>query len=123
MIPLNFTKQIKLIRHDSAGTFDKGRYIESSVTETFIRGSVQPLSQTELNNFPEGQRVTGIIKIYTDSNVPLFTALESEGKSADIIEYDNQRYVIVHVDPWHYGILAHYKSFAVKEENNAGDLE
>src|SRR6056297_1476148 len=87
------------LRRVSAGSYDaSGVWREGVVSETTISGSMQPASQRDLEELPEGRRISEGMKLYTAA--PLFTALSSEEKNADIIAYDGKEYEVVSVRNW-----------------------
>ena len=63
-----------------------------------ITMSVQPMTQRELQLLPEGERVQGAVKGYTEFR--LMTAQQSECREPDRFEYLGVRYQVMRVDDW-----------------------
>jgi len=49
----------------AAGSYVDGRWVQGAATDHAAAGNIQPLSGTELQQLPEGDRNRGPLKIYT----------------------------------------------------------
>lgn len=81
-----------------SGQYVNGRYVNGSSTISSITMSVQPLTDKELLNQPEGQRTKRIVKGYTPEL--LKTSDERTSVKADLIEYDNTLFEVQKVEQW-----------------------
>ncbi len=77
----------------------QGRKQIGSAFDTFeCQASIQPMSNRELQQLPEGQRNSGRIKGYTTEE--LKTVQTSDCKQPDRLEYRGVTYEIDKVDDW-----------------------
>ena len=103
---------LTVTRPDMAGTWQKGRYIESTKSTFEITASVQPLSPKEMEMLPEGRRNKESYRIYTDTE--LNPASQDSKINADIIEINGNNFEVLGCNRWQNGILNHYKILASK---------
>lgn len=64
-----------------------------------IKGSIQPVKGKELQALPEGMRVQGVVKLFTQTE--LFTVRTSECKLPDQVLYRGVMYLVSDVEDWH----------------------
>lgn len=77
-----------------------------------ISGVITVASAKEVNMIPEGDRINGAMVFY--SLVPLHTTTNNPNAISDIIEWQNNKYKIMQVNPWiDYG---YYQAVAVRME-------
>ena len=105
----DFARPFQIERH-SGGTFVDGLY--SSLSSTIdIYGIIQPYQPKTVEYLPNGDQITGDIKIWTLT--PMYTTrhnvTESNGQEtvtdsgiSDIIIYKGERYKITYVKDWEY---------------------
>ncbi len=117
-IPLDFIKSFKLIRATPT-TFNKGRAVKGSTTETDQTGSIQSAREEELLQLPEGQRDRGAIVIYTEPELPLLTLNEATNTPADQVEVSGQLYEVQIVETWTYFSIGHNRSVATRVERKS----
>jgi hypothetical protein len=96
----NFGMTLEVTRFQSP-TIVKGRVQAPVVDSTFeICGSIQPMTPKDLQLLPEGSRVEGLKKLYTDAELK---TLEDPGGSdmPDRIEYRDVVYKVDRTSDWH----------------------
>lgn len=95
----DFAQQFTVKR--STGTWVDGRFVSENYTLCLF-GVIQPLTTRELEQVPEGDRVSGGIKIYTTSNDPIYTTRllntsTDAGALSDEIKWGNEWWKILSV--------------------------
>ena len=101
---ISFSTEVKLFRANAGDYDEHGRYQDSAKTESLIYCAVQPASQSDLLSLPEGERTTGTIKIYS----------ETELKMKDRIEHKGLKYEVHNVEDNSALFLPHYKAILTK---------
>lgn len=94
----NISETMTLKRKTQGGYDSSGKYVDGFEAQTEISGSIQPASQRDLEEVPEGRRISEGMKLYTIT--PLFTASSNSNINADIIEYDGRDFEVVSVRNW-----------------------
>lgn len=94
-----------------ASTRVKGRSDAPPETTIAVSMSIQPLSQKEIRDLPEGQRNQGRVKAY--GSVELQTVDMSEGKIPDRFEHEGVTYQVESVDSWEEQ-AGYFKHIAVR---------
>lgn len=121
------TDVIDVIRNDVGGSFDDdtGLYVDGTTQNLQMPAVVSPANNNDLRmdlmHLTEAQRVSGIIKIYTE--VPLLNDDMVNSKKADIVVWRGVKYQIQKISDWTQTDLPHYKSYGVKIENVVGDRQ
>lgn len=83
----------------STGTFQQGGFVETTVQIPFW-GIIQPVTERELAQVPEGDRVTGMIGFISEQ-VMYSTRVEGSNTGiGDTITWRNSLYKVVAVVPW-----------------------
>lgn len=104
-------KQIYTVTR-TEGHFEKGKFILDEPIKFDISGVITVASAKEVNMIPEGDRINGAMVFY--SLVPLHTTTNNPNAISDIIEWRNNKYKIMQVNPWiDYG---YYQAIAVRME-------
>ncbi len=95
-----------------SGTYDDNGLWQEQPAETFEAcGSIQTMTDEDLQKLPEGRRLRGGIKIYTTSE--LLTANVDEKRQPDVVLWDGARWQVEKIDDWnHYA--GYYKVLAVR---------
>jgi len=99
------------------GAWVLGNFVSSSETLP-MSGSIQPLNSRDLEQVPEGDRVTGMIKIYTTE--PLYTTQEDDtvsgedGMLSDEVTWKGQQWKILNI-PGNFSDFGYYKSIATRK--------
>jgi len=61
--------EIIIIIKQNTGTWLKGHHAEGTKTYSYANASVQPINGDELQNLPEGERIKGTLKFYSESEL------------------------------------------------------
>lgn len=94
----------------TAGSFVNSRWTTGSPTTLTLVGSIQPLSNTEVMQLAEGDRISGSIAIW--SSVELYTT-RPDGIS-DEVNWDGKAWKIIKTN--NYGAFGYYKSVAIRKQ-------
>ena len=95
----DFVTKFLIIR--TKGEFVKGRWTETEKEEIPVYGIATPVSARELNQLPEGDRISGLMNFYTIKKEPLYlTRTGVDEGISDQILYDNIYYKLKSVEPW-----------------------
>lgn len=115
------TDTISVIRSKTSGYHDDdtGMYVNGKSEKIEMVVAINPATGKDLKNLPESQRTSQAIKVY--SNELLVTANENISKKADCIEWRGCDYQVQNVEDWTNTDIPHYKSIAVKVENDSSN--
>jgi hypothetical protein len=104
-----FAQTFTIVR-SQGGVWKLGKWA-NSITEVGYWGSIQPPNPEELEQVPEGDRVSGVIAVH--STQPIYeTNVELTNGISDIVIWHKQKYRVVKVFPWQdYG---YWKALAVR---------
>lgn len=93
-----------------------GNWVEAKETTNKFKakGSIQPVTGSDLNKLPEAFKDTESLKIYTQTE--LKTVDDTSNREADIIIIDGKRYQVSVVENWRQLSTKHYKVFVMLEE-------
>jgi len=109
----DFATAILTINRFDSGKMVKGVYTSGEITEIpNIQASVQPLRAFEYKNYPDLQRTSSAVKVFTD--IELLTANDKVKKKADRFTWGGYQYEVIGVEDWTNTDLPHYKSLAIK---------
>ena len=94
--------QLFIIQRSNAGFWQDGVWVNHNVTLQSY-GSMQPASDREIQMVPEGDRVTGMLSVW--SSLQLFTTgtvgpNDPAAHTSDILVWHGQNYRIMGVKPW-----------------------
>lgn len=110
-----FVSKYTVTRPDTAGSWVKGRWVESATESTFtISASVQRLTPKETELLPEAFRTRSAYRVYTKTE--LLTVDPTTSKNSDSIEIRGDVYDVLDVEYWDK-IEPHYKAIVVRREN------
>lgn len=87
------SKTVVTVTRTASPTLDHGRKIAGAKTTLDIRCSVQPLSDKELLNLPEGQRTKSKFKLFTDTTLKVID-------DPDELTYEGIEYVVQGTTDW-----------------------
>jgi hypothetical protein len=109
----NFAQLGGFTVYRQSGNWVAGRW-EPSESTLQLQGTVTAMNPKDLEQVPEGDRVTGMMCFY--STQPIYTTraagdIESGGTS-DEIEWRGERYRIMSVQPWQD--FGYYKAFGTR---------
>lgn len=100
----DFCSNYKVLRRQ--GKWQKGRFVLASAIELSYYGPVQPATEKELEQFPEGDRERGVMKFMCSPPKRLYiTETPNDIGERDIIVsdqivYDGELYKIIKVKNW-----------------------
>lgn len=90
------------IQRSQGGTWQAGKWVDSKTT-IGMWGAIQPPTPEELDQVPEGDRITGVIAIWSTGQI-YETNVDSKLGISDIATWHNEPYRILKVFPWNdYG--------------------
>ena len=95
----------------SSGHFAPGGWVEDAPTTLTLYGVVTPSSADELQQLPEGDRVTGNQTFYSASQIYV-THMDPQPGTSDIITYRGLQYRLAMV--WDYSIRGYWKAIGVR---------
>lgn len=111
----NFSQNFKVYR--KKGHLLKGELIQSEDILTF-KGVVTVASPKELNQVPEGDRISGMMVFYSQNEIRITRAggIESQDTfgTSDELEWQGKRYKVLKVNP--YVDYGYFKAFATYME-------
>ena len=98
-------RQDVAVERREPGAFVDGVWAPGVVSPsvTFIKASVQPASQDDLERLPEGQRITGAYKLFTNDTL----RLARDGQEADRVQIGGDWYLVTAAEDWNNGIVPH----------------
>jgi len=96
----------------SGGYDETGKYVGTDWTELDYNGTIQPLKSDELANFDVGEKNKGMVKTYSDRELPLPEQGDETSLGA-LILFNGKYYKLVSEGTYKSGIINHYKYFAV----------
>lgn len=83
----------------STGSFQEGGYVSTTVDIPFW-GIIQPATDQDLAQVPEGDRVTGMIGFISEKVMYKTHVIGDESGLGDTITWNGQIYRVVAVVPW-----------------------
>ncbi|HEX5034653.1 MAG TPA: hypothetical protein VFW62_09250 [bacterium] len=98
--------QARTVRRRAPGDYVAGTYQPGAESSFSAVLSVQPLSDKERLNLPEGQRNKRILKGYSDT--ALQVADEATKTMGDRVQFDGTDFEVTRVETWP-GDLSHWK--------------
>ena len=100
---------------ETGGAYDNdtGDYVAGGLSAVKIfHGTVQPLTDAEVESLPEGERTKGAVKVYTGTRL----AVATKGKVAvkgDLVVFDGRLFEVISSSTYSSGLLPHYKYIGV----------
>ncbi len=112
----NFT-----LTQESTGSRVGGLWVDGTQTSTTLKGSIQPSTDKERLQVPEGERALETITVYIytldkDAISPIKVGLTQA--DSDIITVDSLNYAVRSATPWHD--FGHLKAIANRLEDQDG---
>jgi len=105
--------QAYIVKRRAAGTYTNGTFVPGAESQISIKGSVQPLSGSELLLLPEGERVRAKCKMYSHDG--LKTASVNDATIADRVVVEGRDLEVHSVAPFrNEGSLSHFKYVLVE---------
>lgn len=110
----DFCTSFKVIR--SKGEWMAGDFTITQTTELNLEGIAQPADEEELETFPEGERLRGIMKFLADQEIYLSRdeSASEEGRLSDEIHYHGRRYRVTRVKDW--SEQGYWRAFGVMQD-------
>jgi|GEM_PF-4413887 len=99
-------------RPSADGTYVNGEYQKGSTTALQVTGSLQPLTPRESALLPENERNREAFKFY--SEVELFPATEDGLRQADIVEINDESFLVRSCERWRDVDLPYFKSILLR---------
>lgn len=87
----------------TSGHWEYGRFIIDSTTNLNFYGPVLPSSAKELNQVPEGERITGMMTFYTTPDNPFqisYHTSDSDEGLSDLVVWRGAQYKLIQVFPY-----------------------
>lgn len=100
------------ITRQNPGSRVNGRWVDPEPTVFEMKVAVQPANPKELVHLPEGDRLRGSIKIYSEAE--LRTANPRTKTRADVVTYRGEDYEVKSTDLYAGFGLSAYKAIAVR---------
>lgn len=117
MSPFNVFRRTVSGTRKTAGGWIEGEWVEPSEDPITIRASVQPASQEDVQLLPEGRRLTGAYKLFT--NDTLQVAIEGDNSQfPDVIHLPHGDYEVLAQAPWQNGIISHNEYIVSRRLND-----
>lgn len=105
----------------SAGSWEKGRWVEGEETKEVFSGSWQPANGQDLYKLPQGKRSDATFKVVAPIEMSFTAADAKNGISGDRIEKDGERYEVILASQWDNGLLPHWELLCKKEKEGSQD--
>lgn len=106
---MSFRSRQQIIRQ-ADGEYIDGRWVKGGDTRLEITASVQPASNDDMQNLPEGKRIGRAVRIYTDA------LLNTDGadNNGDVLVWQGRHYRVIAVAPYRSGVISHYRYLAAE---------
>lgn len=100
-----FRKSVPVERR-VAGAYVNGVWAPGAIDldVTSIVASVQPATREDLQRLPEGQRITGVYKLFTNDRL----LLARDDQSGDRVQIGGDWYLVTAEEVWDNGLIPHY---------------
>lgn len=96
------------VNRPGAGSYVDGFWQQGAPSQLTIQASVQPASQDDMELLPEGRRITGGYRLYTNDTLNLASGTQN----ADRVVINGADYEVMAEADWSNGIIPH-KSYLV----------
>lgn len=119
--PLLSARDITRRRFAAGSRNGSGVWVDGAATDSTIRASVQPLSGSELQRLPEGERERRRRKVYVRDADDLRVASQFAQHSADRLLIDGDWYEVEQLDDWSASrLLPHWRAQVVEFQEADG---
>lgn len=111
----DFSQQF-IVNRCTTGTWQNGRFVETDPLKLSMDGVVVPATPKEINQLPEGDRVSGVMAFYSDKQIYVTHKDDGSGNAgtSDQIEWRGNLYRVSKVDL--YGDYGFYVAYGVLME-------
>jgi len=116
-----FSRSFTLVQEAAGSRSSAGIWVPGATTETTLTGSIQPTTDRERLQLPEGERSSESITVYfktTDKDAIRPLKVGSSPVDSDIIEVDSLQYAVRAVTGWFD--FGHLNAICVKLEGQDG---
>jgi len=116
-----FSRNFTLTQESTGSRDSDGLWIDGTQTSTTLKGSVQPSTDKERLQLPEGERASEAITVYintTDKDAISPIKVGTTQADSDIITVDGLNYAVRSVTPWFD--FGHLQAIAVRLEGQNG---
>lgn len=98
---------------------DSGKYIKSDLIEHPFSGTIQPVSGKEFANLDIAEKEKGIVKIFSNTQLPVASEGNVETEGAYIL-WGGKYYKLVKESIYQSNLINHFKYFGTynRERNN-----
>lgn len=113
LAPNNFS----IIRESEAGSWVNGKWVPGETTRFTVTGSLQPLTQREVEMLPEAARTKAKFAFYCENNQEFLKTTDlAETKGADRLLWNGREYMLFGVGDWHLHLTGvPHKAYALIE--------
>jgi hypothetical protein len=92
---------------ETLGAWEGPRWVEGEEVPGTFLGSVQPMTEKEIDSLQVGRENTGKVKIYSDT----LLAISTEGGDAKgaVVEWNNKKWEVIQANNYNNDLIPHYK--------------
>lgn len=108
---MSFRSKQQIIRQPD-GQYVKGRWVKGGDTTMEIMASVQPATNDDTQNLPEGKRIERAVRIYTDA----LLNVDGADNNGDVLVWQGRHYRVIAVAPYRSNVISHYRYLAAEAE-------
>lgn len=98
--------------YNDAGVWIGATEATGNWKENNFSGTVQPLTDEDIQAMPEGERVTGGVKVYVTNPLPFKTDGGTGAGTETLVLHDGNYYKLHAKGGYSSGIISHYKYIA-----------
>lgn len=91
-----------------SGAWTKGAWVPGTVSNLTLTGTIIPASPKDIDQIPEGDRITGMMAFYTTAE----TFVTRSTGTSDVLTWNGEDYKVMLVNP--YSDYGYYKALAVR---------
>ncbi len=116
-----FSRNFTLTQQATGSRDSEGLWVEGAETSATLKGSIQPSTDKERLQLPEGERASEAITVYintTDKDAISPIKVGTTQADSDIITVDSLNYAVRSVTPWFD--FGHLQAIAVRLEDQDG---
>ena len=100
------------VKRKTAGSYINGFWVAGTNTVLTIKASVQPLSGKDIELLPEGKRLAGGYKLFTDDTLKV--AIEGTSQDSDTVSIYGFDYEVIGQEIWANNLINHNVSLVSK---------
>ena len=105
-------RKVVPVERRAAGAYVAGLWTPGEVDPAFVSvvASVQPATREDLQRLPEGQRIVGAYKLFTDTRL----LLARQDQSGDRVQIGGDWYLVTAEEVWDNNVIPHYAYLATR---------